>query len=301
MRKFRGKDNINTLLNIDNVFGEYEGRVLPIVIFISIAVVPLLVWLFFLQGTFIKLWYVIVFTLLWAGRWALIILGKEKEKINFYLEQRQDKGATADEIIHSKHIMPDGLITYDSGKVAYIISGYLKSYLTDDKLSVELENFMNELDLWEWDYYLHSAIDEIKCEDSLPNLKRYTDKEVIQDRIGFYAHQDEWASTHAGLYRMSFLVSTSSVNFKKLRMNLEELVSSDTALCFNEVKILDYEEVIDMMSRDVVSFIDMRTMLLRKFENDNFYGSQVMWYDDKVPTELKPEEESINMEERRQS
>lgn len=260
-----------------------------------------MVWLFLLQGTFIKLWYVAVFDAIWAGRWALIILGKEKDKINFYLEQRQDKGATADEIIHSKHIMPDGLITYDNGSVAYIVSGYLKSYLTDDKLSVELENFMNELDIWNWDYYLHSAIDEIKCEDNLPKLKRYTDKEVIQDRIDFYAYQDEWASTHAGLYRMSFLVSTSSSNFKKLRMHLEELISSDTATCFNEIKILGYDEVIDIMSRDVASYIDMRTMLLRKFENDNFYGSQVMWYDDQVPNELKPVEETTSMEERRQS
>lgn len=301
MRKFKGKDNINTLLNIDNVFGEYEGRLLPLIIFLALAAAPILIWLFLLQGTFIKFWWIVVFDVLWSGRWALIVLLKEPEKTAFYLEQRQDKGATADEIIHSKHITSDGMITYDNGVVAYLVSGYLKSYLTDDKLSVELENFMNELDVWDWDYYLHSTIDELKCEENLPKLKRYTDKEVIKERIDFYAHQDEWSATHAGLYRMTFLVSTRSTNFKKLRFHLDELISSETAGCFNEIEILGYDDVIDIMSRDVAAYIDMRTMLLNKFGNDNFYGSQVMWYDDEIPTELKPEKESSSMEERRQT
>lgn len=299
MRKFKGKERINTLLNIDSVFGEYEGHVMPIILTIALAGAPLLIWLFLLQGTPIKFTWVCIFDVLWTGRWALKILGKEDVKTKFYLEQRQSKGATADEIVHVKGISNDGLIQYDNGVIAYIVSGYLRSYLTDDKLSVDLENFMNELDNWYWDYYLHNTMDELLCENDLPKLKRYTDEDVIHERIDFYSYQDEWARNHTGLYRISFLVYTSSYNYNKMKSHLNELVTSEVAQVFNEVEVLDYDGVADLCSRDIVAFADIRKMLLRKYDNNQFYASKVLWYDDEVPQELAKPQEVSDMSERR--
>lgn len=299
MRKFKGKENINTLLNIDSVFGEYEGRVLPVILTIGLAAVPLLVWLFLLQGTFIKFWWVLIFDVLWSARWALIILGKEKEKMKFYDQQRADAYKSADELVHINYIQDDGLIEYDNGKVSYILSGYLKGYLTDDKLSVDMEHFMDELDNWEWDLYFHNTVDELLCEDGLPNLARYKDKEVIQERIDFYSHQDEWSRTHTALYRVSFLVSANKYAWKRLKAHLSELVSSELALMFNEIEILDHDKVSDILNRDICGYVDIVKMLTNKYENDNYYASRVMWYDDQVPTELVKEPESSGLEERR--
>lgn len=300
MRRFKNKENMNTLLNIDSVFGEYEGRVLPVIITIALAGVPLLIWLFLLQGTPIKFLWVVIFDVLWSARWALIILGKEKEKMAFFDQQRADEYKSADELIHIDHIHEDGLIEYDNGKVVYLVSGYLKGYLTDDKLSVDMENFMNELDNWDWDFYLHNTVDELLCEDNLPKLVRYTDQEVIKERISFYAHQDEWARTHTALYRLTFAVSTSKYNWKKIKAHMVELTSSELALMFNEIKILGHDEVGDILDRDICGFVDIIKMLTNKYANDNYHASRVMWYDDEVPEELIPEKESSNIEERRQ-
>lgn len=300
MRRFKNKENMNTLLNIDSVFGEYEGRVLPVIITIALAGVPLLAWLFLLQGTPIKFIWVVIFDVFWSARWALIILGKEKEKMLFYDQQRADEYKSADELIHINHIHEDGLIEYDNGKIAYLVSGYLKGYLTDDKLSVDMENFMNELDNWDWDMYLHNTVDEILCEDNLPKLTKYKDKEVLKERISFYAHQDEWARTHTALYRITFAVSSNKYNWKKLKGHLEELISSELALVFNEIDILNYDQVGDILDRDICGFVDIIKMLTNKYDNDKFYESRVMWYDDEIPEELIPEKESSSMEERRQ-
>lgn len=299
MRRFKGKENINTLLNIDSVFGEYEGHVLPIILTIGLAALPLLAWLFLLQGTFIKLWWVIVFDLLWTGRWSLIILGKEKQKMQFYEQQKVDEYKSSDELVHANHVHDDGLIEYDNGQVAYIVSCYLKGYLTDDKLSVDMEHFMNELDNWGWDLYLHNTVDELLCEDRLPSLKRYTDDDIIKERIEFYAYQDEWSRTHTALYRISFLVYTRKGNWKKMKSHLEELTTSELALMFNEIKILNYDEVQDIFNRDLCGFVNLVKMLTSKYDNDQFHASRVMWYDDEVPNELVPEKETSNLEERR--
>lgn len=304
MRRFKGKDNINTLLNIDSVFGEYEGRVLPIVLTIGCAAFPLLLWLFMLQGTFIKFWWVCVFDVLFTGRMALIILGKEKEKLRFYEQQKNDEYKSADELLHVNYVTEDGLIEFDNGRVGLIVEGYLREYLTDDKLSVDMENFMNELDNggWQWDMVFHNTVDELLCEDSLPNLKRYTDNVIIQERISFYAYQDEWARTHSGLYKIIFLVTCPKYNWKKLRAHLEELVSSEIALnLFNEVSICGYENVLDNFNRDICGYADLNKMLIQKYDNDEYYASKVLWYDNNVPEELIPEPETSGIEERRQS
>lgn len=304
MRRFKGKDNINTLLNIDSVFGEYEGRVLPIVLTIGCAAFPLLFWLFMLQGTFIKFWWVCVFDVLFTGRMALIILGKEKEKLRFYEQQKNDEYKSADELLHVNYVTEDGLIEFDNGRVGLIVEGYLREYLTDDKLSVDMENFMNELDNcgWQWDMVFHNTVDELLCEDSLPNLKRYTDNTIIQERISFYAYQDEWARTHSGLYKIIFLVTCPKYNWKKLRAHLEELVSSEIALnLFNEVSICGYDSVLDNFNRDICGYADLNKMLIQKYDNDEYYASKVLWYDNDVPEELIPEPETSGIEERRQS
>lgn len=303
MRRFKGKDNINTLLNIDSVFGEYEGRVLPIILTIACAGGPILIWLFFLQATPIRFWWVLVFDVFFTGRMALIILGKEKEKLRFYEQQKADEYKSANDLLHVTHIHESGLIEYDSGRVGVILSGYLRGYLTDDKLSVDLENFMNELDNggWTWDIVLHNSVDELLCEDSLPKLKRYTDKDVIHDRISFYAYQDEWARTHTGLYRVSFLVTAPKYSWKKLLAHMDELVSSELAVMFNEMKICNYDEVIDMFNRDICCYVDLNKMLIEKYDNEEFYQSKVLWYDDEIPKELVKEPENSGIEERRQT
>ena len=304
MRRFKGKDNINTLLNIDSVFGEYEGRALPIVLTIGCAAFPLLFWLFMLQGTFIKFWWVCVFDVLFTGRMALIILGKEKEKLRFYEQQKNDEYKSADELLHVNYVTEDGLIEFDNGRVGLIVEGYLREYLTDDKLSVDMENFMNELDNggWQWDMVFHNTVDELLCEDSLPNLKRYTDNTIIQERISFYAYQDEWARTHSGLYKIIFLVTCPKYNWKKLRAHLEELVSSEIALnLFNEISVCGYDSVLDNFNRDICGYADLNKMLVQKYDNDEYYASKVLWYDNDVPEELIPEPETSGIEERRQS
>lgn len=299
MRKFKNKDTMNTLLNIDNVFGEYEGRVLPIVLTLLLAAAPPLVWLFFLRGTFIKLWYVIAFDVVWGGLWALQILGHGKQRMQFYLEQRNNEYKVIDQLVHINHIHDDGLIEYSNGVVAYLVSGYLKSYLNDKACAKALQNFMDELDIWEWDLYYHNTIDEVLTTSGLPNLVRYEDKQVIEERIEFYEYQDEYARGHSSLYRYTFMVRTGKVAWKRMKTHLEELIVSDTALCFNEIQICNKHEVNELANRDVCGFIDLNKMLLSKYDNNQFYGSQVLYYDDQIPEELLKDKDISDLSERR--
>lgn len=294
------KQPINTLLNVDNIFGEYEGRVGPIILFLAIASAPLLLWIFILIYFIPFVWFIGPW-LLWTGRWALYILGKEKQKMARWYSQRKDEYHTIDELVHVSFIHDDGLIEYTNGQVGYILFGLPKQTISDAKLSVDYERFMDELDHWDYDLYFHQVIGEINLTDNLGKLKRYDDNEVISERIEFYNYQDEYSSLHSGLYRYIFLVRAPKTNWKRLRQHLDSLVDSEVAKCFVELSIANKVEVNDIINRDICGFVDLQKMLVSKYDNSQFNNSKVLWFDDEVPEKLLPKKHKENLAERRPS
>ena len=295
------KPHINTLLNVDNIFGTYENRVAPFILTILLGSIPLFVWLFFLQGTPIKLWMAIILTLLLTGRFALIFIGKESEKLKSYSARRNDAYLESKDLINVTDII-DGLIIYTSGRVSYIVYGYLKGYLDDDVLSIDLERFMDELDAFDWDMNLYNITDELLCTGNLPNLRRYKDKETILQRIAFYKYQDDWVSKNTEMYEIVFIVKARKYNWKQLRSKLIDLVDSDVAKCFNEIYIADTQDVIDIMSRDIETYVDLNEMLLNKMSNEEISGARVLFYDDEDLVKAKEDKaQGVDLRDRRSS
>ena len=295
------KPNINTLMNVDNVFGTYEGRVMPYVLTILLGSIPLWIWLFFLQNTVIKLWMAILVMLLTMGRLALIFIGKEKEKLKSYTARRNDAYLESKDMVNVTDII-DGLIMYTSGRVAYCMYGYLKGYLDDDLLSIELEKFMDELDAFSWDLNLYNITDELTCTSELPLLKRYTDRETILQRMNFYKYQDDWTAKNTEMYELVFVVKARKYDWKHMYNKLKELQESDVAGCFNELYIANTEQVIQLMSRDVETYVDLNEMLINKMASEEITGARVLYYDDEDIKEHEEDKKAgVNLNDRRTS
>lgn len=293
------KPNINTLLNVDNIFGTYENKVAPFILTVLLGSIPLFIWLLFLQGTPIKMWMAILATVLLMGRLALIFIGKEPEKLKSYSARRNDAYLESKDIINVTDII-DGLIMYTSGRVCYVVYGYLKGYLDDDLLSVELEKFMDELDKFDWDMNLYNITDELLCTHELPLLKRYKDKETILQRINFYKYQDDWTAKNTEMYELVFIVKARKYNWKHLKAKLTELVNSDVARCFNELYIAGTQEVVQIMSRDIEAYVDLNEMLLNKMQNDEITGARVLFYDDADIAQFKEDKaQGVDLRNRR--
>ena len=274
------KPLMNTLMHIGNIFGQYEGRVAPYIFTLLIGSIPLWIWLFFLQGTPIKLWMALVAMGLLMFRMALIFIGKEREKMAFYVARRSNAYMASKDLVNIVNIYDDGLIEYASGRVAYIVSGFLKGYLNDDKLSIDFERFLDELDYFNWDMNLYNVADELKCTNSLPSLRRYVDRDVIMERMNFYKYQDDWTAKNTQMYQVVFVIKARKDNWKNMRAKLEELLDSDISNCFNEISIADNLGVNRILSRDVVTFVDLNDMLIEKFTEDTVKGARVLFYDD---------------------
>lgn len=288
---------INVLLNINNYFGEHGSRLTPILIFLGIVCVPPIIWLFGLRGI-IGWKFGLFLELLIVARAALFIFGHENEKLEIYMQAREDKYAAAEDIIRISNIYSDGLIEYSSGKVAYIISCFCMGYFNDDSFSIDMEDFLMKLKDYQYDVYCHTMYDEFELSRDLVPMSVYTDKELMEERMSFYIAQDEYCNKNTKLYRIDIVVKDSKYNRKSMKDFLDLLVTVDTDL-FKQVYICDQEQAGDVISRNLGTVVDIEQMLVTRYKNEEYRGSEVLYYDDELPDSMRTEKETPKLESRR--
>ena len=292
------KKHINMLANIDNYLGDHEGKMAPVLTFLGVSAVPFLIYALFLMR-YVKFRYVLVFGVAWTARWALYILGEEPKKKLQYRRERENVYKTADQLIHVSHVADDGLIEYNNGNVAYILVGYILDYVDDVSLTLDLQNFLKQLRGYSYDIYSQMVIGEYRLEDDINKLKVYTDKEAIKDRMLFYQEQDEYCSQNSECFRICIEVKGSKYDWVAMRKTLDHLVNSEAAYCWRYLHIATPEDDTDVFSRDLCLDVNVNDMLVEKYKSDEYYGSKVLFYGEKIPKQYQQKKNTSNVAQRR--
>lgn len=285
-------------MNINNYFGEHKSRLGPVLMFLLITAVPIMLYAFVLMA-FIPWKVMLCFEIPWAIRWAMILPGQEKKKKIAYIQQAEDEYASANELANLVQVADDGMIERPNGTIAYIVSGFAATYIDDNAFSIDMEAFISQLKGLDYDVYCFQVVDEVLLQNELEKLTVYTDNEIIKERMAFYEDQDEYCQKNGSLYRIVFLVRGSRYEWKTIRKRLEGLVHSEDARVFKSCKICNGEQVEDIMSRDTCTNMRIRQMLVDKHNNNQYYGSKVLYYGDEVPEELKGNKEEVGLNRRR--
>lgn len=285
-------------MNINNYFGEHKSRLAPVLMFLLVAAAPLMLYAVVLVA-YIPWKVMLCFEIPWAIRWALIIPGQEKKRIAAYIQQAEDEYASANELANIVQVTDDGMIERTNGTIAYIVSGFAATYIDDNSFTLDMEAFISQLKGLNYDTYCFQVTDEVLLQNELEKLTVYTDDRIIKERMSFYEEQDEYCQKNGSLYRIVFLVKGSRYEWKALRKRLESLVNSEDARVFKSCKIYNGEQVEDIMSRDTCTNMRIRQMLVDKHDNNQYYGSRVLYYGKEVPEELKGEKEEVSLQSRR--
>lgn len=295
MRFMRGK--INVLLNVDNYFGKSSGRLAPFLIFLGISAIPMFLYIPFMG--IVPLWIVIIFELLWTGRWYLKILGHEKERLAKYKKRKEAKYALANSLVKIVNVFEDGCIEYMNTSCAYLICGFPNSYFDTTKFVSDCELFFSSMRASSFDIHLQLVTDEDKLQDDLSGLQIYTDEELKQERVQVYKMQDEYSSMRSELFRYIISVKFSKYSKNTIRASLDELLSSNLSKFFHSVYICNRQQVIDILSRDLGLYVDIDELLSKAYANNEFYGSEVLFYGEDIPDEYKPKSPPPNLGGRR--
>ena len=294
------KDKINILLNPDNFYGKHSGDMVRVLLYCVAVALPFLGYSM-LFSRFVPLRFFLPVFILYALRMALIIIGREKERKTAYLKALNDEYASAKELIKIADVHDDGLIEYQNGYICYIIKGYGYSYMNDDKFSKDVEEFLTRLTRqYEVDVYGHLVVNELETSQSdLEKLHVYKDLEFLKERLEFYKYQDRYTNDNSMLYRLNFVVRSYKTNWGRLKKDVDIVVTSEFAQCFDYIKVCDREEAINVVSRDICLYVDIGEMLRTKHSSDDYFGSKVLYFGDEVPDSLKPVMDNFEDEDRR--
>lgn len=291
------ESKINVLANIDNYFGEHGSRLTPVLIFLLAIGLPPVLWLFILRA--IISWKIgLVIELFWVARVALFIFGHENEKLEVFLQAVDDEYATSEDIIRISNIYEDGLVEYRNGQIAYIVSCFGMGYFNDDSFSVDFENFLNKLKGYQYDVYCHLMVDEYELQANLERLKVYKDAQMLKERMDFYIAQDKYCMENTQLYRIDIVVKGYKYDRKDMHEYLETITTVDTDM-FKWIYICDSLQAQDVVSRNLGTEVDLEQMLVKRYKNEEYRGSEVLYYDNELPEKLKVQAETPNIRSRR--
>lgn len=295
------KPKINMLSPIDNIFGTHEGRLGPTMIFLGVAVAPFLIYVFILMAIVpIKLF--LIFEALWCIRFGFKIIGKENQKLADYRASRRNQYESSKSLIKISHCYSNGLVEYENGRISIIITGFTRTYFDDDVFSSDMSAFLGLLDKYTPDVYLHQVVEETNLQDKSENLRVYTDKQLMKQRMEIYTENDTYVNNNSKLWRYVFVVKAYKHNWKTTYEEIDAIVHSDTAKkVFFTLEIASEDEVSDVASRDICTYVSIQDMLREKFANDDYDDSKVLYYGDEVPEEFKEEATKDELKYRRVS
>lgn len=298
MEERESKSTINMLMNIDSYFGEHQGRLAPIILFLVISSIPLLIYIFFFMGVIPFRW-VLVVEVPFAIRVALLTIGDEKTKFPAYLNSRYDEYLNADELVRIINIQDDGMIEYIDGTVMYIITGFLTTFDTDEEAAGMMTECLNQIKDMCYDVYCHLVVDEMRLQDEVCNLSVYTDPELFQERMEFYCLQDEYCKQYSELYRINIPVYAPRYDWKLLRDRVNKAVEYFNSHGFKWCGVASRYIAKDIVARDICAHIDLDQMIRNKYRNTEYFGSSVIYYGDDVPEKYKKKKEESGIENRR--
>ncbi|MDR1523199.1 MAG: hypothetical protein LBS29_04545 [Endomicrobium sp.] len=276
------------LLDVDNYYGEHEGRLMPIITFLGIAATPLLLWVYF---NFIVAWYIFMpIYCVFVVRVSLLTIGREKERMRHFKNQLYDEFSSVHSLLGLRTIHKDGLIEYVNGTVAYAVVAYNGTVLDELRHAQQLKEFISLLVA---DYDVDILVQNITETKALDNrykgVKLFVDEKAAKDFIEIIDHNRQIIYSSSLLLKIIFVIKSRKLDWKDLKANANIAIYSNASKIFKDVHLADKDEVVEIVGRDINSFFDLDEMLQRKYSTHEYYGSKVLHYGEREEKVVVPE------------
>lgn len=285
IKEHRDEDEvIQMLLDTDHFFGEHEGRLAPKIIFILVALLPAVVYVYFGIFLYIPIPFFVIFLILWTIRWALKIPGQESTRLYFYRKQIHDEYASTYSLLRIKHIHDDGLVEYLNGVVSYFVIAYNGDSYDNIVHSSLCEKFMlSAFEDRDYNMYVKNIIFAETLASRYKDVKIFGDMDAARDFLDIIDFNSKIVSENSVMQRIIFQVRGHKSDWKEMRTSIDSAIHSESAKAFKSVhRVTSREEIDEILSMDLDGYIELDSMMRNKYCTGEYYGSRVLCYDDNV-------------------
>jgi hypothetical protein len=278
------------LLDVENYYGEHNGRLAPLLIFLALAGLPVIGWVY--VGFFIPLWLFLPLWTVYAIRVLMLTIGKEGERLAQFKRQLYDEYSSVYDLLQIRTIHKDGCIEYAGEKVAYMVvleNGTCTDPIAQSRGTAEFISLV-AAGGYDFDVLIQNLNDASTLERRYSSVKFFTTPEAAKDFTDIIDFNRSHVQANSMLNRVVLVVKTRKPNWKTLRLDLDSAVQSASARVFKSAAVADAETVSDIINRDINGTIDIEDLLCRKYAAREYRGSKALYYGVRPPSEApKPD------------
>lgn len=283
-QRARYEDEYNTiamLLDIDHFFGEHQGRLGPVLLFLCIGFAPLLFYIYYGLYTLIPIFIFASLFIIYLIRVAMIILGREKERLKHFRKRLHDIYSLTYNMVRIKTVHEDGGTEFVDGSIKYVIVTYNGSYEDRQVRSKQLKKFLNmSVGNFSYDIHIQNVIESQTLSNRYSKVKLFTDSDAARDFIDIIDHNRSTVHKSSLLTKTIIVIKGRRADWKEISTNIQTAIRSTSAKAFKTVYVVtDRGEIESILSRDIDGLIHLDEMLRKKYRTGNYYGSKVISYD----------------------
>ena len=273
---------IDMLLDVDHYYGEHEGSMGNKIIYLLVAGIPLVLYIYFglfyviPTAVFIPIWFV------YAIRMALLIIGDESTRLKYFRKMIHDVFSSLYDILRITRVHEDGLIEYLGGTVTYLVVAYNGNDEDRMRHAATMAKFIESCaGDRDYDIYIQNIVETQSLRERYKNVKLFGDIQAAQDFVDIIDYNSQMVEENSTLQKIVFAFKGSKSDWKEMKMSIDGAIHSKSSKCFKTVyRVTDKDECEEIMSRDLDGIISISEIMRKKYCTNNYFGSKVLCYDD---------------------
>lgn len=274
------REKINHLLDVDDFYGEHRGRLGPVLLFLTLGAIPPLLYVYFLYGKLPILVFLILY-IPFLVRIGLRILGREKERLVYFRRALYDEFSSIADLIKVDTVHDNGCLEYNNGRVCFCIVVENGTCLDSVKYSQALTQIIALLStnesLVDIRIYNETSPDMIALK--YRNANAFSDSEMAKDYISILEYNEKLVEASSIVTTTVLCVQGSKQDWKSIYANIESVLRTDSAKMFKDIHLASKDEMLDILSRDISTSINLDLLQQVQFSTGDYDTSRIVGFD----------------------
>lgn len=282
-------NSIGMLLDIEHLYGEHEGRMGPLIISLLLSAAPILLYIYLGLYMTIPIPVFAVVDLIYTARVFMIIMGRERYRVELYRKQLNDEYMSTASMLNIKTIHPDGCIEYMNSRIAYLVCCFNGTAEDDIQRSIQLRKFLETmLGEFEFDTYIHNIVESPALREYYNDVARFNKNRAAVNFIDIIDHNIELTKNTSVVQCTIYAIKGTKSDWRTIRNQIDAALNSRTARCYKlAYRVSNPDEIGDILNRNIDSVINISDLLRRKYATTQYDSSKVLAYD------LPPDKEIV--------
>lgn len=277
----REQATIGMLLDIEHLYGGHESRMGPIIAVIAIGCVPPLIYVYYAMWTFFPLWLFIILDVVLTIEAALIIPGKQKERVAKFKKQLYSDYSEPANLLNVKTIHPDGCVEFINGTIHYYVCCFNGTNDDDVRRSVQLRKLLaNMIGDFEYDTYIVNIDDSPALRDYYKKVATFNKGDAAVNFVHIIDHNLDLVENSSIVLCTIYDIRGSRSDWKVMSNQIDTALGSRLARCYKTIhRVKSADEVNAILNRDSDTVINISDLLRKKYATQQYSTSKVLAYD----------------------